>query len=452
MLLTRRGLVACALLLPKLARAQGKPEDWRVLEARKSSLRLVPESAAETEVWGYDGQVPGPVLRLRKGEELRLRLVNKLDQPTALHVQGMRGPNAMDGVPGLTQAPVPPGGSFDYRFTPPDAGTYWYRPSAAPFAAEQKGRGLYGLLIVDEPTPPEVDREVLLVLDDWSLDAAGVPRPFLLPADIAGDGRIGSLVTANSHVPPESLSLSPGIRVRLRVLNACNARLAGLIFEGLKPSVIAVDGQACDPFEPARLTVPAGPGARFDLIFDMPAAPATILLRAGGLRAAASEDPPLPLLRFLPEGSGKAGRGPITGGGLNPLLPPVIKLQDAKRADLTIELRKSGDPLRTWSLNGIAAKPGEGKPVLSVKRGQPVSFGLVNKSAIAHTIHVHGHAMRILHPLDDGWEPYWRDAIIVPPGRTVRVALLADNPGKWLIESTILEHAMAGLTAWFEVT
>ena len=232
MLLTRRGLFACAIVLPTAARAQGapaKPDEWRILEARKSSLRLLPEPAPVTEVWGYDGQVPGPVLRLRKGEELRLRLVNRLDQPTALHVQGLRGPNSMDGVPGLTQAPVQPGGSFDYRFTPPDAGTFWYRPSAAPFVAEQKGRGLYGLLIVDEANPPEVDREVLLVLDDWSLDPTGVPLPFLQPAEVAGEGRIGSLVSVNSKAPPDNISLPPGSRVRLRVLNACNARLAGLI-------------------------------------------------------------------------------------------------------------------------------------------------------------------------------------------------------------------------------
>jgi FtsP/CotA-like multicopper oxidase with cupredoxin domain len=86
-----------------------------------------------------------------------------------------------------------------------------------------------------------------------------------------------------------------------------------------------------------------------------------------------------------------------------------------------------------------------------VKRGQPVTLGFINKTQEPHTAHVHGHALRVLHLLDDGWEPYWRDSVIVPPGGTVRVAFLADNPGKWLIESTILDHAMSGLAAWFEV-
>ena len=101
--------------------------------------------------------VPGPALRVKRGEELRVRLINDAPAPVSLHWHGVRVPNAMDGVPPLTQKPVAPGESFDYRFAPPDAGTFWYR---APF-----GTGPYGALIVAEAAPVDVDREMTLMLD-----------------------------------------------------------------------------------------------------------------------------------------------------------------------------------------------------------------------------------------------------------------------------------------------
>src|SRR5262245_28854495 len=114
MVLTRRTLLhgslwVAAVTLPTGLRAQ--PEGFRILRARPD---------------GYDGSVPGPVLRVRRGEELKVRLVNELREPTAIHWHGVRLANPMDGVPDLTQAPVAPGANFDYRFVAPDAGTFWY--------------------------------------------------------------------------------------------------------------------------------------------------------------------------------------------------------------------------------------------------------------------------------------------------------------------------------------
>ena len=78
-------------------------------------------------------------------------------------------------------------------------------------------------------------------------------------------------------------------------------------------------------------------------------------------------------------------------------------------------------------------------------------LALVNATAWPQVLHVHGHDVRLLHPLDDGWEPYWQDTVTVPEGRTLRIAFVADNPGRWLIGSTVLERLDAGLSAWFEV-
>ena len=131
--------LASVLALPARAELPAQQDGFRVLEAREGKLQLLPEPASPTAVWGYNGEVPGPILRFKKGEEVKVRLVNKLAQPTSLNWHGVRIVNAMDGVAGLTQEPVPPGGTFDYRFTPPDSGLYWYHPHASPFIGEQQG-------------------------------------------------------------------------------------------------------------------------------------------------------------------------------------------------------------------------------------------------------------------------------------------------------------------------
>ena len=96
------------------------------LEARAGSAQLVPPDYPATPIWGYEGRVPGPVIRVRQGERVRRRFVNELPQASTVHWHGIRIENAMDGVPELTQAAVPSGGSFLYDFVAPDAGTYWY--------------------------------------------------------------------------------------------------------------------------------------------------------------------------------------------------------------------------------------------------------------------------------------------------------------------------------------
>jgi len=456
------------------------PSDgFRVLEARKGSLRLLPDPAPETEIWGYDGAVPGPLLRYKKGEEVKIRLVNKLDQPTSIHWHGVRIANAMDGVAGLTQEPVAPGASFDYRFTPPDSGFYWYHPDIHPLTGEEQDRGLYGVMIVDEAEPPKADRDMLVIIDDWKLDDKGtIDGDFQNAAETAGAGRIGSLVTLNSaHIPVEE-TLPPGSRLRLRILSAANARLIILTFIGVQPQVIGIDGQPCEAFEPVRRTLPVGPGARYDMIVDLPDETSTesnLILRGDGV-------PDQTLLTWRTAGDKRADPGRVPSLPANPLLPNEIHLEKSAKIDLVIEgatppkekslslnLNESKRPARTaspkpapaatvpdtahiWTINGTGSDGHAPKPLFSVKRGTPVTLGFINKTGFIQQMHVHGHVMRILHDLDDGWEPYWRDAVLIPEGRTKHAAFIADNPGKWAIESSFPQRAANGLATWFEVT
>ncbi len=463
----RKFLLGSALLLPSLtARAQDS-DGFRVLEARPGTANLTPDS--ETAILGYDGAVPGPVLRLRKGEDLKVRLVNKLDQPTSIHWRGVRAPNAFDGVAPLTQKPVAPGESFDYRFTPPDSGTFLYHPHAGADMATQAMRGLSGVLVVEDDKPGDSDRELVAVIDDWALDDAGQlagcasGASQLATADQAmRSGQIGQTLTVNGKAEITTHAFEPRARVRLRLVNAATARIMALSFEGAQPNVVAIDGQPCSAFEPVRSTLPVGPGARFDVVFDMPAvegADVRLILRGGALSPLPAESDRT-LIRFRAQGAALNERAPVESAPANPLLPELIRLEVARRLDLTLEPVPPPQGLNPAACAGETifwrispAKPVRaGDPLFSVKRGTPVSLGFVNKSPVNHVIVLHGHVMRLLHTLDDGWEPYWRDSVIVPQGRTTRVAFVADNPGRWRLGSGIMEHAVSGLGGFFEVT
>jgi FtsP/CotA-like multicopper oxidase with cupredoxin domain len=466
-------------------KVDAEADGFRLLEARQGTLRLQPEPAPETGIWGYEGTVPGPLLRFKKGEEVKIRLVNRLDQPTSIHWHGVRISNAMDGVANLTQEPVSPGAHFDYRFTPPDSGFFWYHPVIQPLTGEQQDRGLYGVMIVDEAEPPKVDFDRLVVIDDWRLDdKTAIAGAFQNPMEAAGPGRVGSLITVNSAAVPAEEVLPPATRLRLRILNAATARLLVLSFIGVKPQVIAIDGQPCEAFEPSHRTVPVGPGSRFDIIFDLPEVASTesnLILRGDGVADQT-------ILTWKTKGEKRADPGPLPTLVPNPLLPAEIHLEKSAKVDLVIEggtspkdsvLSKpaialtpkkssreasmkapqlppqpisTSDPAHLWTINGVASDGHGPKPLFSVKRGTAVTLGFINKTGFIQQMHVHGHVLRLLHDLDDGWEPYWRDAVLIPEGHTKHAAFIADNPGKWAIESAVTGRAASGLATWFEVT
>jgi len=341
------------------------------------------------------------VLRIRQGEELHVRLVNELTEPTAVHWHGLRLPNAMDGVPALTQPPVEPSTSFDYRFRPPDAGTFWYHAHAP----DQADAGLYGALIVEEREPVDADRDIVLAFG---------AQP---------DGRIG----VNGAVRPD-IPVRSGERVRLRLVNATGTQGLSLKVEGHTPWVMAIDGQPLEPFLPHEGRVGLAPGNRVDLFLDAIGAPGAMVPILSGAREETG------VARLLYEPSTPASRRSSQPRALpNNPLPARIDLKNAFRADISI------------SAAAAAA------PVFSVNRGRPVNLAFRNPSGHAHVVHLHGHHFRLLDRLDDGWKPYWLDTLVVGE-LGERIAFVADNPGKWLIEWRMLDRRGPSTAVSFTVT
>ena len=259
--LTRRGLLggavvlAGAALLPRFAFARAM-RDYRLAPAPDRAA-IVP-GQPQTDVWAYNNAVPGPTLRFRHGERVRIEVQNALDQETTVHWHGIRLPNAMDGVPHVTQPPIAPGGAFVYEFDLPDAGTFWYHPHA--MSVEQIERGLSGAFVVEEERPPAVDRDLVWVLKDWRLTReTRIAGDFANFMDASHAGRIGNTVTLNGRIP-EAFAVKANERLRLRLVNVANARIFALEFRGLAPQVVALDGHPApphdhdDPRRQARLT------------------------------------------------------------------------------------------------------------------------------------------------------------------------------------------------------
>ncbi len=452
-------LGAAALVIsPRLSLAETAEG---ILELTAGPSRQALYGEAISDLWTYNGNAPGPEIRVRRGERVRVRLRNELEELTSIHWHGIRIDNAMDGVSGLTQDAVPPGGTFDYDFTVPDAGTYWYHAHNRSW--NQVARGLYGPLIVEEDEPV-FDREadLTLVLDDWRLnhDAVLDTKSFGALMDWSHGGRLGNWLTVNGASRP-AFGLEAGKAHRLRLINAANARILAIDPNRFGARVIAYGGRAlAAPERVAYAPLLIGPAQRVDLlvipeagqdfaideVFGGEAFPmADFVISGPGSEAVAEISlPQIALPEPLLEGA-KTVRLHMTGGAMGGNFEIVYK---GKRLSGQ-EFRDTG---QVWAFNGIANLAEA--PLLLARRGETVVIETVNDTAFPHAMHVHGHHFRILDrsgsSADDG-NP-WRDTFLVGPGQTTRIVFVADNPGKWLLHCHMLEHAAAGMNTWFQVS
>lgn len=462
-LVSGAGAAATALLCGGSGRALAAGAAPLILEARTGIAQLSTAFEPATAVWGYQGRVPGPVIRARQGDEVAVTLVNRLEVPTTIHWHGIRIDNRMDGVAHLTQEPVQPGESFDYSFTVPDAGTFWYHPHVHG-SGPQVDRGLSGILIVEEIRPPGVDTDVILQFDDWRLAEDGQidADSFGSLHDAAHAGRLGNVLTVNGkHF--ESVSVQAGERLRLRVVSTCNARILQLDFARLSPWIVALDGQ---PVAPHRLDdglLVIGPGQRADLIADVPGQHGDRIpvSEVSGQAYAAME------IAIDTRGTRTAYRGEPP-----PTLPDNPVPVPDRRPDRVVDLVMEGGAMRfldraefdgqetggrelamehgmVWAMNGVAGMPET--PLFSADRGEPVAIRLVNRTLWPHAMHLHGHHF-VVYDSTGQAVPGLRDTVLVQPEAETVIGLVADNPGRWMLHCHMLEHQAAGMETWFDVS
>jgi FtsP/CotA-like multicopper oxidase with cupredoxin domain len=414
------------------------------LVAAPASVPLI--DGRTMEVWAYNGSVPGPTLRVRLGETLRVRFTNRLPQPTTVHWHGVRVPNAMDGVPGVTQPPVEPGETFVYEFAPKDAGTFWFHPHVR--SSEQVERGLFGVLIVEEPAPPPFSREEVWVVDDLLLGPDGrIASAFNTPRDLAHDGRWGNVILVNGERRP-TLRVRPGERIRLRIVNVANGRVFSPDFGELAPRIVAVDGLSTGrPVEPGAVEI--APGNRVDLDLVVPRAMAgrRVLVQDRFTRR------PLPLADVVVEGEpvetpsfAPAARADLAAWSFSAGGPP--------RAEFRLNARRGGTFGIEWTINGEAMDHAHHATThrYALPLNEPSRLRFVNESFRLHPMHLHGMFFRVIArdgvPTD---EPFTRDTVLVRPKETVDVGVIPAEPGVWMAHCHVLEHAEAGMMTLVEV-
>ncbi|MFC9836314.1 multicopper oxidase family protein [Rhodococcus sp. NPDC127530] len=428
----------------------GRPVAYE-LSATQSDVDI---AGTRTAAWLYNTQLPGPILRANVGDRVQVRFRNQLPDSTTVHWHGLAIRNDMDGVPDVTQAPIPAGTEFVYDFIPPDPGTYWYHTDGD----LQRGRGLYGALIIDDPgAPANYDAEFVVVLSDWLTDRTPsqvfdelrggrmTSMPEMTSPVLGGDsGDVRYPVyLLNGKAPgdPTVFTARPGQRARIRLINAGDDTAFRVALGGHRLTVTDTDGFPVEPVDTDSVLI--GMGERYDAVVTL-------------------QDGVFPLVAVA-EGKGAQGFAMVrTGGGAAPdpavapreLGPPPLTVADLRATDavrlpvvdpgVTLEAKLGGDMKQyVWTVNGQAYPD---HTPLTVHRDQRVRLVYTNPTMMFHPMHLHGHTFAVARP--DGSGPR-KDTVIVLPGQTVAADIDTTNPGQWITHCHNDYHLAAGMATIF---
>ena len=450
------------------------------------TARLTPQEASidlggrTVSTWTYGESLPGPLIRATAGDLLDVTVDNRLPSETSVHWHGVALRNDMDGVPGITQEPIAAGDAFAYRFTAPDPGTYFFHPHVG----VQLDRGLYGVLVIDDPRERgDYDAEWIVVLDDW-VDGTGRTPDQVLAKLRATPGRgsgsmsgmngmgmdgmgmggmdgmdgmdgmggmgegmqsrllggVGDvryplyLVNGRSPSTPHVFEGRAGQRVRLRVINAGSDTAFRFALGGHRLTVTHSDGFPVTPMSTDALLI--GMGERFDAIVDLAdgvfpmvasaegkGGQALAVVRTSGGPAPAAGVQVPELRRWVLLGTELVGQRSVA--------------LDQRPVDNTHDLLLGGSmaPYR-WTINGQSFP--DARP-LPVSQGQRVRLRLANQTMMFHPVHLHGHTFEVV---GTGLR---KDTVIVHPMQRIDVDLDADNPGQWAVHCHNIYHAEAGM-------
>jgi suppressor of ftsI len=449
-------------------------------------------------MYAFNEMVPGPLIRVAQQATITVRFHNRIDLPSSIHWHGLRHENRNDGVPGLTQDEVPPGGDFTYRVHFPDAGVYWYHPHVREDI--EQAMGLFGNMIVDSPEPDyysPVNREQSLVFNDL-LVSGDTLIPFGKEGpDFALMGRVGNVLTVNGE-PEYRLSARKGEVLRFYLTNVSSSRTYNLSFSGAPMKVVASDVSRFEREERVQSVVMA-PAERYvvEVRFDTPGRYALVNAVQQINHFAGEFEPEVDTLGIVTVGQVPAS--PDYAARFNTLraYPAVSREVDRfrpffdKEPDQTLRLTVKANalPLATvqfmnidtayfapveWTdampdmnwlstskqVRWIIREEATGKENMDiqwrVKRGAVVKLRLFNDPKsfhpMQHPIHLHGQRMLVV--ARDGVKTrnlVWKDTVIIPTGSTVDLLIDASNPGAWMLHCHIAEHLQSDMMAVMHV-
>ncbi|MBJ6363684.1 multicopper oxidase family protein [Paenibacillus sp. GCM10012307] len=459
---------------------EGQPPTGNMEVLTGSEINLTAKAATldtgsgnSIPVWTFNNSVPGPQIRVKKGEVLKVNLKNELPEPVTIHWHGIPVPNEMDGIPGVTQNAVQPGETFTYEFKVDDPGTYWYHSHQD--GVNQVDRGLYGSIIVEDDI--KTDRDYTLVLDEWNsagnMDMPGVDTSSSDSSDVdhsnmdmgesANSGTQSSvpaghdmnsmydLFTINGKVGEQfnKLLVKKDEKVRIRLINA-GFMSHKLHIHGQEFKVISTDGQLIN--NPALIKdqlIDIAPGERYDIEFTANNPGEWYIEEHGTADAVKGMKA---LIQY--EGSD----GPKDQPNESAELPTLDIAKYGQASQAKFSLNQKYDLEYTMNLN---TKEQKGEQIytindevypnteaIKVKKGDLVKVKLVNNSKEdEHPMHLHGHFFQVLskngQPLEGS--PIIKDTLNLKPGEEYVVAFEADNPGDWMFHCHDLHHASSGM-------
>jgi FtsP/CotA-like multicopper oxidase with cupredoxin domain len=473
--------VAASATRPVNARAQTAPGTSAgegpptVLRIERRGIEVNGKAASVFGVRQPDGTFG---IRTRVDRRFRVRLENRIDEPSLIHWHGLTPPWQQDGVPGISAPPIPPGGSADYDFPLRFGGTFWMHSHQG----FQEQLLMAAPLIIHDQRDQGDQQEVIVMLADFSFTppeqiAAELKKGGNMPSmagaaapaggPMQGMGPAGGAMApgmamgaaakpdlndvkydaflANDRTlrDPEVVKVEPGGRVLLRIINSSSMSAFHVDLGQLDGELTAVDGFEVAPVTGRRF--PIAVAQRLDIRLTIPPAPAAHPVLA--LLEGESQQTGIVLL---------AGRAPIArlpdaAGTASPALTldlerrlRAVKPLAPRKADRVHTLNLTGQMAGyVWSINNVAWN--KDVPPLPLAAGERVELVFVNKTPMPHPMHLHGHEFQVVEIDGTRFAGAVRDTVLVPPGRRVVVAFDANNPGLWVLHCHLLYHLEAGM-------
>jgi FtsP/CotA-like multicopper oxidase with cupredoxin domain len=475
---------AASTVLPTLARAQTTPATSPDREGGAPTLlrierRTIEVNGKPASVLGIRQPDGTFGIRTEVGKRFRVRVENRIEEPSLIHWHGLTPPWQQDGVPGVSGPPIAPGGSADYDFPLRFGGTFWMHSHQG----LQEQSLLAAPLIIRDQRDRADQQEVIVMLADFSFtppdqifatlkksdNMAGMKGAAPVPVanEMKGMSKAGQamapgmsmgaatkpdlndvkydafLANDRTLADPEVVKVEPGARVLLRIINSSSMSAFHIDLGALNGELIAVDGFQVAPVTARRF--PIAVAQRLDIRLTIPSAPAAHPV----LAVLEGENRQTGII--LRAGDAPIARIPDTANTASS--PLTLDLESRLRAAKPLKARKANRVHTVdltgqmagyvWSLNGVPWT--KDVPPLPIAKGERVELIFANKTPMPHPMHLHGHEFQVVEIDGRRFPGAVRDTVLVPPGRRVVVAFDANNPGLWALHCHLLYHLDAGM-------